>query len=49
VESAIKIGTRAVRMQEGVVDPAAPEQARAVGLAVIMDRCILKEHRRHFR
>jgi len=49
VESAIRVGARAVWMQEGVVDRASAEKARAAGLTVIMDRCILKEHRKHFR
>jgi len=44
VESAIRVGARAVWMQEGVFHPAAAERARQAGLYVIEDSCILKEH-----
>jgi predicted CoA-binding protein len=46
VDSAIQVGAGAIWMQEGVVDEAAAEKARKAGLAVVMDRCILKEHHR---
>ena len=46
VEAAIRIGARAIWMQEGVVHQEAAAKARAAGLEVVMDRCILKEHRR---
>lgn len=49
VDAAIQMGARMVWMQEGVIHHKAAEKARAAGLAVVMDRCILKEHRRHFR
>ncbi|HUO28776.1 MAG TPA: CoA-binding protein [Bryobacteraceae bacterium] len=46
VEAAIRIRARAVWMQEGVVHDEAAARAEAAGLFVVMDRCILKEHRR---
>ena len=49
VESAIRIGAKAIWMQEGVIHSEAAEKARAAGLFVAMDLCILKEHARRFR
>ena len=49
VDAAIKAGARAIWMQEGVADDAAAQRARDAGLFVIMDSCILKEHRRLMR
>ncbi len=45
VEQAIQIKAPAIWMQEGVVHEAAAEKARQAGILVVMDRCILKEHR----
>lgn len=46
VESAISIGAKAIWMQEGVIHEEAAARARAAGLFVVQDRCILKEHRK---
>ncbi|HXM97720.1 MAG TPA: CoA-binding protein [Candidatus Dormibacteraeota bacterium] len=46
VESAIRIGAGAVWMQLGIHNVEAAEKARAAGLAVVEDKCILVEHRR---
>jgi predicted CoA-binding protein len=43
VDSAIRIGARAIWMQEGVVDEGAAERARRTGIFVVMDRCIAKD------
>jgi predicted CoA-binding protein len=43
VDAAIRIGARAIWMQEGVEDEKSAERARAAGLFVVMDRCIAKE------
>jgi predicted CoA-binding protein len=46
VDSAIRLGARAVWMQEGVVHEEAARKAQDAGLTVVMDRCLLKEHMR---
>ena len=45
VEQAIARKIPAVWMQETVIHEAAAEKARQHGIFVVMDRCILKEHR----
>ena len=46
VESAIRVGAKAIWMQEDVIHEPAARRAREAGLRVVMDRCILKEHMR---
>ena len=46
VDSAIRIGAKGIWMQEEVVHEEAAQKAREAGLEVVMDRCILKEHRK---
>lgn len=46
VEAAIRKGAKVIWMQEGVVHEAAARQGEQAGLAVVMDRCLLKDHRR---
>jgi len=49
VDQAIQLKVPAIWMQEDVIDEKAAEKARRVGIFVVMDRCILKEHRARFR
>ena len=48
VESAIRKGAKVVWMQEGVQHEEAARRARDAGLEVVQNRCILKEHAKHF-
>jgi uncharacterized protein len=48
VDQAIQLKLPAVWMQEKVIHEKAAQKARAAGLFVIMDRCILVEHRARF-
>ena len=45
VDEVIRLKIPALWLQEGVVHESAAEKARAAGIKVVMDRCILKEHR----
>src|SRR6267154_2928058 len=48
VDQAIRLKIPAIWMQEDVIHEKAAEKARKAGIFVIMDRCILKEHRARF-
>jgi len=49
VDQAIRLKIPAIWMQEDVIHEAAAEKALQAGIFVIMDRCILKEHRARFQ
>lgn len=49
VDQAIQLKVPAVWMQEDVINETAAQKARQAGLFVVMDLCILKEHRARFR
>lgn len=48
VDQAIRLKIPAIWMQEDVINERAAEKARRAGMFVVMDRCILKEHRARF-
>jgi uncharacterized protein len=48
VEQVIQLKIPAIWLQEDVINERAAEKARKAGIFVVMDRCILKEHRARF-
>jgi uncharacterized protein len=48
VEQSIQLKLPAIWLQEDVINEPAAEKARSAGMLVVMDRCILKEHRARF-
>jgi len=48
VEQAIQLKIPSIWLQEEVINERAAEKARQAGMFVVMDRCILKEHRARF-
>ena len=48
VDEAIQLKIQAIWMQESVINQKAAEKAREAGIFVVMDQCILKEHKARF-
>ncbi len=48
VEQAIQLKIPAIWLQEGVINEPAAQKARKAGIFVVLDRCVLNEHRARF-
>src|SRR5439155_24717492 len=48
VDEAIQVKVPAIWMQESVINESAAERARKARIFVVMDQCILKEHKASF-
>jgi hypothetical protein len=46
VDEAVKIGAKVIWMQEGVINHPAAHFAAQHGIIVVMDKCMLKVHRK---
>jgi predicted CoA-binding protein len=49
VDAAIRVNAKVIWMQLGIANEAAAEKARAAGITVVMDACILIEHKKRKR
>ena len=45
VDEVIKIGAKTIWMQEGVINEKAAAKARSTGLIVVMNTCMMKQHK----
>ena len=46
VDDAIRLGVKALWLQEGVINPDSAQKARDAGIFTVMDRCMFKERRK---